>query len=246
VIGVAYRVVPMFYTTSKYPFALRASLVPGLFALLILWSAAEWAGAGSSGVLAAACAAALPAGYVLFAAVTAELQRRRKRRLPDVMVDFWRIGMLSLMLAGAIRVFGIVSPSTLPEAAGLIVGVLALPGFAGAIINGMLYKIVPFLAWYHLQLRSGGRPVPNMKQMIGDARQRLQFRVAAAALALLALSPAWPDVLVVPAALATIASAVLLEANLLKVRRTMTTASGSGPVEQSLGARWAKPRSGER
>jgi hypothetical protein len=33
----------------------------------------------------------------------------------------------------------------LPEAVDVLIGLLALLGFAGSIINGMLYKIVPFL-----------------------------------------------------------------------------------------------------
>ena len=38
---------------------------------------------------------------------------------------------------------------------GMLLGVLMIVGFAMSVINGMLYKIVPFLVWFHLQSRRG-------------------------------------------------------------------------------------------
>jgi len=95
-----------------------------------------------------------------------------------------------------------------------------LLGFAGSIINGMLYKIMPFLAWFHLQSasRTAGQ-APNMNQILGQAEQRLQFWAHFAALALLVAAVAWPAALANPAAFALGASGMLLEANLIKVLR---------------------------
>ena len=35
----------------------------------------------------------------------------------------------------------------------LMLGILMVHGMALSLINGMLYKIVPFLSWFHLQNR---------------------------------------------------------------------------------------------
>lgn len=40
-------------------------------------------------------------------------------------------------------------------------------GFALSVVHGMLYKIVPFLVWFHL-FRGGVKDVPNMKQIIPE------------------------------------------------------------------------------
>jgi hypothetical protein len=97
----------------------------------------------------------------------------------------------------------------------------------------MLYKIVPFLTWFHLQSLTGaGRVVPNMEKMLSDADQRLQFRIHGAALALLIAALAWPSALVYPAALALGASGALLEVNLLKVLHYVCT-----PIAPCAGSR---------
>ncbi len=217
-IGVAYQVVPMFQMTPRYPNLIAKYLVVTVFVLLALWSAALWIGNGTWGPWASACALALATAYFVFAATTLVLLQRRRRRLPDVTLSFWKVGMGSLIAANAIWALRIVSPVELPPALDVLVGLLALLGCAGSIINGMLYKIMPFLAWFHLQSRTGaGRLVPNMKKMLGEPDQRFQFRVHVAALALLVAAVAWPGVLVYPAALALGAAGVLLEVNLLKV-----------------------------
>ncbi|MDA8110481.1 MAG: hypothetical protein M0015_17950 [Betaproteobacteria bacterium] len=227
-LGVAYQVVPMFQLTPAYPRALARAGAATVFGLLILWSGASWLG----GVqwLADLCALALACAYVAFGAVTIVLQRRRRRRQADVTLACWRLGMASLIAANALWALRIAAPAALPERADVLIGLLALVGFAGSIITGMLYKIAPFLAWFHLQAAGGAR-APNTSEILGVAAQRLQFRTHVAALALLVAAWAWPATLVYPAALALAASGVLLEANLLRVLRAFARARGELQAE---------------
>ncbi len=96
---------------------------------------------------------------------------------------------------------------------------LALPGVFLSVISGMLYKIMPFLNWLHLQQRGGiGRALPNMKQMIPEASMRGQMRLHFAALALLLAAVPWPA-LTLPAGLAFTASCLWLEWNLVGAAR---------------------------
>jgi hypothetical protein len=46
--------------------------------------------------------------------------------------------------------------------------VLFLLGFVMSLIHGMLYKIVPFLIWFHLFRGGIKRGVPNMKEIISE------------------------------------------------------------------------------
>ena len=237
-IGVAYRVVPMFQITPKYPTPMMKYLAAGVFLVLALWSVALWIDDGTWGPFAIACALALAAAYVGFAATTIVLQQLRRRRQPDVTLSFWKVGMACLIAANVTWALRVFSPTELPEAVDVLIGLLALLGCAGSIINGMLYKIVPFLTWFHLQpLTGAGRLVPNMKEMLSDADQRLQFRVHVAALALLIAAVVWPSVLVYPAALTLGASGALLEVNLLKVLRYVRN-----PMPSCLGSRSSHPQ----
>ncbi len=224
VVGVGFELVPMFQMTPHYPKLMTRYLVPAILVLLALWSAVLWIDEGRWGAFAVACAVAMAAAYALFAVVTMLLQQRRRRRLPDVTLNFWRVGMASLL--GASLAWGVrvawpgpwFAPG--PESLDIMIGVLAIFGFAGSVISGMLYKIMPFLAWFHLQSMCGpGARAPNMKKILPDARQRLQFRSQVLALALLCAAALWPGTFVYPAALALAATAILLEINMLIVVR---------------------------
>ncbi len=98
-------------------------------------------------------------------------------------------------------------------------GVLALPGLFLSVITGMLYKIMPFLNWLHLQQEGGtGMPLPNMKQMIPEASMRGQMLLHFLALGLLLATVLWPA-LALPAGLAFAASCLWLEWNLVGAAR---------------------------
>ena len=57
----------------------------------------------------------------------------------------------------------------------------------------MLYKIVPFLNWLHLQAAMGlGMLPPNMKEMIPDRMMTVQMWLHFAAVALLLAAAIWP------------------------------------------------------
>lgn len=220
VIGVSYLVVPMFQLTPSYPVWLTRLVPAGLFVLLCLWSlqlAAPDAAAQAwqSGV---ALAGVLLAGF--YAAATLWLQSRRRRRQADPTLIFWRVAMLSL-LAFALSwiAFEVLPQLGANLRAPLWLGVLALPGLFLSVITGMLYKIMPFLNWLHLQQQGGTTmTAPNMKQMIPEGAMRGQMRLHFAALALLLAAVLWPA-LALPAGLAFAASCLWLEWNLVGAAR---------------------------
>ena len=220
VIGVSYLVVPMFQLTPAYPVWLTRLVPAGLFLVLCLWSLQLLPGMGTaqawqSGVVIAGM---LLAG--LFALATLWLQSRRRRRQADVTLIFWRGAMLALLgLAASWLLF-----EALPQLGGharapLWLGVLALPGVFLSVIMGMLYKIMPFLNWLHLQRQGGtAMPPPNMKQMIPERAMRGQMRLHFVALILLLAAVLWPA-LALPAGLAFSASCLWLEWNLIGAAR---------------------------
>lgn len=217
VAGVASRVVPMFQMTPAYPAWMPRRLGLALFAALAAWSIAVWR---SESALAIAGTATLAALYATFAATTLWLQRRRRRRLPDVNLLFWRAGMLSAAAASLLWLassFWRDAPSRLA----LFLGVLTIVGATLSVISGMLYKIVPFLAWFHLQARTGmGRQVPHVTQYLADHRQRRHLWLHVLSLLLLLAASAQPALFARAAALVFALSASHLLLNLLTIVRT--------------------------
>ncbi|MFC0132634.1 hypothetical protein CR105_17055 [Massilia eurypsychrophila] len=186
VVGVAFQVIPMFQSSRMYPAPVTRWAPWLLAALLAAWSAAVIAG----GVGASLAAALLCAALFAFAALSAQLLATRKRKQADATTLYWRLALGSL--AGS-TLLHLLAPQ--PQAA-LATGILFIGGFAIGAVNGMLYKIVPFLLWYHLQQdpRAKKGEVPPIRLILPDALARRQFWWHAAALAALlgaSLLPAW-------------------------------------------------------
>ncbi len=183
IIGVAYQVVPMFQITPDYPRLMTRLLAPVLFGALVLRVIGEVAPLPP---LTALGEGVLMAGLGAFGLATLRLQQQRRRRLPDVTVDYWRLSMGGLLGAVALWGVGYFMPG---DSVRVLAGMLFLLGFTMGAISGMLYKILPFLVWLHLnnRLQGAGRwqgRVPNMRQIIPEKRQRWQFRTYVLAVAL--------------------------------------------------------------
>ncbi len=219
VVGVAYLVVPMFQLTPPYPKGLARNLSVVMFILLSVWSL-TWLPPRRplQAQAALVCAGAVLAA--IFAIVTLRLQAQRRRKVVEPTLLFWRMAMAALIAGAFLGVVQQFSPEA-EDYAGMpfLLGVLLMVGVFLPLISGMLYKIVPFLNWLHLQkITKPGPAAPNMKQMIPEARMTMQFRLHLAALLLL-LGAVPVPLLVYPGALALIASCAWLEWNLVTATR---------------------------
>lgn len=214
VMGTAWQVVPMLQITPPYPARLTRALLVAAAASLAagLLLPAPWRMGGGIGLSAVA---------IVFAVATLELQRRRKRKIADPALSFWRLGMAALILSA------VLFPFAASERALLLAGLLFLIGFAASVVNGMLYKIVPFLAWFHLQAQKGimASGLPSMKDYLPDSAANGQLGLHAAALACLVAAPFLP-ILAVPGGLLLAASATWLGWNLLRAARLFRAHGG--------------------
>jgi hypothetical protein len=215
---VSYQVVPMFLLTSPYPPLLARWLAPSLFALLLSLVVAGW-----SPTLRGLLGIALAASFAVFAVVTLWLQQERRRKLPDVPLNFWRFGLFYLLAAVALWCAAQLSaPLAAMPQVDILLGVLMIAGFAMSLINGMLYKILPFLVWFHLQSRRGvsGIKVPNVREVLPESRTRPQMWLHFIALAALLAAVVFPGLFAVPAALSFAASNLWLWWNIVTASRS--------------------------
>ena len=219
VAGVAYQVVPMFQITPPYPPAFVRGFAPLMAGLLAVWSAGLWTGWSALTNLAGA---GLVVGVAVFAGTTLYLLGQRRRKIGDATLNYWRLSLIGLLAAAGLWLSAQAVPAwaQAPQVE-LLLGILMIAGFALGVINGMLYKIVPFLAWFHLQAQLFGRAkVPNMKQLLPDAAIQRQWWTYGAALLLLLAAALYPPVFSIPAALALGASGAWLGFNLTRVGLT--------------------------
>lgn len=201
-IGVSFQVVPMFQVTPEYPRWMRLWLPRLLLIGLSLWTMLYVTAVTERSSLdwSIACLVTLLIGYSIFAVTTLRLQQKRQRKIVDVTLMFWRIGVTGIPLSFLVWVGARLLPSlTTVVAPDMLLGVCMLFGSAIPLINGMLYKIVPFLSWFHLQNRQLATmcmtvPIPNMKQFLPDKAAKRQFWVYLLALVAILSAvfvPAW-------------------------------------------------------
>lgn len=162
IIGVSFQVVPMFQLTPNYPKWLSAGLTPALFAALLLFLASRLLDSVPLGYLAETL---FGLSAVSFALVTLKLQSQRRRRVADATLSFFRLGMISLLLTAALSLLALYSPALFRTPA-IVTFIL---GFALSVIHGMLYKIIPFLIWFHLFRGGIKKGIPNMKEILPEA-----------------------------------------------------------------------------
>ena len=130
----------------------------------------------------------IAAGMAAFSLTTLRLLSKRKRPKGDPTTWFWQLGLASLLLCSGIWMVGALVPRIAGEPYySLTLGVLFFIGFAYSIVNGMLYKIVPFLLWFHLQknVEAGRHRGVKLKEIISDRTARGQFHVHTVALSML-------------------------------------------------------------
>lgn len=212
--AVALVVVPMFQMTPPYPNWFARSFGWSALVVLAAWSTADLLEWQQPKAVLASGMLLLP---TVFAALTLHLQRHSKRVRFDATQQYWRLAMLCALGASLLSLISLL----LPEAAAnrqlpLLWGVLVLYGSLMSVSTGMLYKIVPFLVWLHLQNAGGGRILaPNMQQVIAKRQIDHQLHAHLAALALLLAAALQPEWFTLPAAVALLVASGWLLRNLL-------------------------------
>jgi hypothetical protein len=214
--GVAYKLGPMFALShgrgdgfGRVVLGLSGGGLALLLAVLSFWPAR-----------AAVSAAALVAlsGVLLFLWDQWRYLRERSRPRLDLGLRFMAVSFVYLGVAAVLGWLEAAGWVPVPPAVPIV---LALLGWAGNLITGQLYKIVPFLIWYERYgPRAGLEPVPLLRDMFsarwGDV-SLVTLAPAAALLAvgILAASPATMEV----GAVAALAGASALAWNLVRMLR---------------------------
>ncbi len=178
IMAVSWQVVPMFYLAPQVGRSMQrvqiGLLLAGLLLPLLLLflpppagplTQGQWAG------LAAAPAAA--ACWLLHPLQTLADIRRRKRKRRDGSLLFWQTGLCSALLLGPLGAAALLFADPRWP---LLFGWFGIWGWAGAIMHGMLGRIVPFLVWFHrFSAKVGQAGVPSMRSLLPQRAVKAGF-----------------------------------------------------------------------
>ncbi len=168
IVSVSFQVVEMFYVTPSYPTNMSRYLTLTILGLLIfktILTILDY----STNLLTATIAML----FLVYATVTINRLTQRKRPTADATVWFWLFGMALFILSMTIVVIGsfLTIDSTLQH-----LSYIAFIGFALSIVFAMVYKIVPFLTWFHLS-NQGYMEAPMMHDVIHPKKAKIHFYI---------------------------------------------------------------------
>jgi hypothetical protein len=199
--GVAYKVIPMFYVAKEYPV-----FVKNYFYILVSVSliGLVFATVYQLDVLLAGLKIVLALLSASFALITINILKNRKRKRGDTTINLWYFSMSNLLIASLLWIASILFDMEFGFSFGVIFGL----GFVYALINGMLYKIIPFLTWFHLSSASVFEA--EMSQVIKAKMMRIQFYIFIGSYIFFILALLYQPFLLAGATLFFISSAILL------------------------------------
>jgi len=204
IIGVAFQVLPMFYVAPKFKSFCKKRVVWLISIGLVIWMFLsafyeEYTIVGKLWI----------AMFVWAFATTVWLKLSKRRRpISDVTVWYWRSASIFLTLGSFLWIFDEYFKHEYIVMVGILIG-----GFILSIIIGMLYKIVPFLVWFHLNAM-GYMSIPTINEMINKRVAQVQFILFIASLIGFIFSFYMPYLLDI-SAISFIISMVLLEYNVV-------------------------------
>ncbi|MDH3974428.1 MAG: hypothetical protein OEV42_09140 [Deltaproteobacteria bacterium] len=171
IMGVGFHVIPMFYMTPEFP-KKKASLILRLYGTsLLLLPLALLTNLGSLFYLGAAIPGL--AALTLFGVETFALMGKRRRKIKDTTLKAWQRGLIILPPALIALIVTLFVDTEIPR---FLFGHLFIVGFGLTVTTGMLYKILPFLVWFHrFSFLIGKVKVPLMKDICSDKKADRQL-----------------------------------------------------------------------
>ncbi|MBF0184797.1 MAG: hypothetical protein HQM06_10475 [Magnetococcales bacterium] len=162
-IGVSFHVLPMFYMMPLFPRVKAYQILTGLALTWVLLPTAMLTIDPLPYWLAWLTAIPALAAVVVYGKTMLELFRQRRRKKWDVTLRLWQVGYLG----GSLSIVAFwLWPVLSAERLRYLFAVLFLFGFVSSIMLGMLYRIIPFLTWFHRYSRQAGQPgVPMMEDL---------------------------------------------------------------------------------
>lgn len=177
IMGVGIKLIPMFGLSHGFSTKpAQAALV--LVNVGLLGISVEWLFTGIPWLFTV-YGVILALGLLSFLLQLMLILKQRMRRIPDLGMKHSMIAFLYFLLSimcGLILAFAEIGDPVLKEGIVLMYGGMIILGFFSMLIIGQMYKIVPFLVWFHtFSSKVGKEPVPMLKDMIHETVGRVQF-----------------------------------------------------------------------
>lgn len=218
IIGVSFQVIPMFHVTPSFNLRFQYWWPVLIFIGLVVTTTINFFDVGEG--VSSIAKAVLLGFFGVFGVYVWRLLDKRKRKIEDVTVLFWKTAVISLLMFIVLQFilelesagFGWVELKD--DRVWLASGILLIFGVIVSVIGGMLQKIIPFLSYLHMQRFCAGdfeaiKSLPHMRAILKIQHSRYFYRLHLASLASLML------MIVIPAATLIAGLSICIEFSLL-------------------------------
>ncbi|MBF0379534.1 MAG: hypothetical protein HQL69_00855 [Magnetococcales bacterium] len=174
IMGVSFQVLPMFYMTPEFPKKTAFQILIAWSLSLIFLPLVLFYHPENSTLL---WASALPGllALLLYGVNMKTMLSQRKRVLVDLTYRFWLLGFASATVA---LILFALWPGVEDDNIRLLFGIFYIIGWATSILLGMLYKIVPFIIWFHRFSKLAGLvKIPMMDNLLPQKAVTLHFPI---------------------------------------------------------------------
>lgn len=164
IMGVSFQVIPMFYVALDFPKFIQNKMPFILFVLLFV--SAVFLYFGINFLILKILFVGLIISFCFYG-----LKSLNNRRRPvfDVTLWYWKFSLSSLIISMIIWLFNFF------ESNYILVITFAF-GFLYSLLQGMVYKIIPFLSWFHLSSK-GYFKLPTIREFIDEKYIKIHFFV---------------------------------------------------------------------
>ncbi len=145
IVSVSFQVLPMFHVAPSFPTFISRYITWLIFSLLVLFIFVPWF--------------ALPllfSTHAVFAISLFYIISKRKRKVPDTTIRYWKLAAASLLLMNFIyflpdNVISALLGQSFTQKKIILLAAIFIYFYLISVIQGMLLKILPFLSYTHLQ-----------------------------------------------------------------------------------------------
>ncbi|UZE96870.1 hypothetical protein [Alkalimarinus alittae] len=197
IMGVSFQVIPMFHVTPSFNVTFQRWMPVVTFLSLITASVVEFFYSGAWGT--SIIMGVLLGCFGIYAAYVWVLLSKRKRKIEDITVLFWKTAAISLAVFSILHFVFKFDVWGKGDQTWLLSGVLLVFGVIVSVIVGMLQKIIPFLSYLHMQRFCAGdfeaiKSLPHMRAILKIKHSRYFYRLHLSSLALLLLMIVIPEI----------------------------------------------------
>lgn len=218
VMGVSFQVIPMFYVALDFPKFIQNKIPLFVIALLVCFAMFLFLGLDTY-----ILKLLFSLFFVLFCLHGLNSLNKRRRPVFDVTLWYWKLSLSFLL-------FSMLNWLFVPQDSYFLLAIMFGLGFLYSLLQGMIYKIIPFLAWFHLSSK-GYMIIPTMREMIHEDMIKLHFFIYVASVFFFLISPFLSNFFVIIAALLFIISNILFLINCITGAVKYSSIAKTNPMD---------------